>query len=315
MIAIVASYVRVEPTRTATTATLPPLPPAAATTRAMPKPEFRAADKTHTSLTLFCPIPPGATETQVVDKFSAMRGFQSHRRKRNLLFMDFETKQHATDAMTKLQRRGVGSLSTSVLRISYDKDDMEERGGTSRRAAEQLKQHRKELEAGYTRCVCAAPQPHAECLVCISGKGKCYLHSCGGQVIKLVSPFSSLPRRKTDGAAVVDLQAVAVSVDVAKGALLEIPREKGIEKQWRIKCMRCDAVVGYRTAPHEQPSRYLFLMPRAVHELQSEESKLEAAAARKREEAASGAEVAADGAAAERGGGESGSVPKKARAE
>jgi hypothetical protein len=108
-----------------------------------------------------------------------------------------------------------------ALRSRYDKDDDEDRGGESKRQAEELRRRKAELEASYTKLFCVA---------------------CSHFVLKLTVGVGELPKRGTDGSRVIGENQL-VSLDCAKGPSKAIKREKGVERQYwwvlhRAHCVR-----------------------------------------------------------------------------
>jgi hypothetical protein len=167
-----------------------------------------------------------------------------------MAFLDFESKQHATDALSKLQGHTWKAGEKGLL-VSYDKDDEEDRGGTARRQMEELRRRREELEASYTRLHCAA---------------------CGSFACKVVVDLEKLPLRRTDGSRVVG-SAQLMALDCAKGAAKKIKREKGIEKQYYLNCVQCDVTLAYRSTPFGTPGKYVYLIAKALRARTTEEGK------------------------------------------
>jgi hypothetical protein len=58
-----------------------------------------------------------------------------------------------------------------------------------------------------------------------------------------------MPQRSTDSSFCVDEVKYLKSVNVVKGELKLVKREKGIEKQYPLNCTLCDVTVAYRSAP------------------------------------------------------------------
>eukprot|EP01052_Picozoa_sp_SAG31_P001919 SAG31_NODE_64_length_28590_cov_17.914464_29_plen_101_part_00 len=97
-----------------------------------------------------------------------------------MAFVDFDSKQDATNALERFKGHKFKPGEKGIM-ISYDKDDQEDRGGTSKRQMEELRQ-KAELEASYCRLFCT---------------------SCGHFCCKLTTPLNEMPIRKTDNSTVV----------------------------------------------------------------------------------------------------------------
>jgi hypothetical protein len=162
---------------------------------------------------------------------------------RGMGFIDFDTKQQATNAIGRLQGHKFPGDEKGLL-ISYDKDDEEDRGGTSKRQAEELRRRRQELEDSYT---------------------KLYCYACSHFALKLKVSVPLLPVRKTDGSRVASEKQL-VSLDMAKGESKAIKREKGIEKQYWLNCMQCDSVLAYRSTPFGRAAKFIYLHEAAVRD-------------------------------------------------
>jgi hypothetical protein len=55
-----------------------------------------------------------------------------------------------------------------------------------------------------------------------------------------------MPQRSTDRSFCIEEAKFLRNVNLVKGDLNSIRREKGIEKQYTLKCTLCDTVVAYR---------------------------------------------------------------------
>lgn len=197
----------------------------------------------HTSPTLYVTnLPPNARAEDLEKLYADMEGFIACRKVRNMCFVDFEEKQQATNAMYQTSGHKLGPLDEGLL-VSYDKDDSEERGGSSVRLKEWEKRRRAEIEA--TRVL-------YQCSICN--------HFC----FKLARPLEQMPERKTDGSRVVDARGDLVAVACVKGGTKLLKREKGVEKQFRYNCELCNVCVAYRPVPYEEDSKYIYVFPEAV---------------------------------------------------
>jgi hypothetical protein len=201
------------------------------------KSTFKDKSVTHTSRTLFiAQVPHSVSVADLETIFKPLDGFIAARRVRGMGFIDYDTKQQATDAIGRFQGHKF-PVSDKGLLISYDKDDDEDRGGSSKRQAEELRRRRQELEDSYT---------------------KLYCYVCSHFALKLTVTLPLLPVRKTDNTRVVNEKQL-VSLDMAKGVAKAIKREKGVERQYWLNCMQCDAVLAYRSTPFGKPSKYIYL--------------------------------------------------------
>lgn len=208
------------------------------------KSTFKDKSVTHTSRTLFiAQVPHSVSVADLENVFKPLDGFIAARRVRGMGFIDFDTKQQATNAIGRMQGYKFPGDEKGLL-ISYDKDDEEDRGGTSKRQAEELRRRRQELEDSYT---------------------KLYCYACSHFALKLKVSVPLLPVRKTDGTRVASEKQL-VSLDMAKGAAKAIKREKGIEKQYWLNCMQCDSVLAYRSTPFGKPAKFIYVHEGALRD-------------------------------------------------
>ena len=209
------------------------------------KSTFKDKSVTHTSRTLFiAQVPHSISVTDLENLFKPLDGFIAARRVRGMGFIDFDTKQQATNAIGRFQGYKFPGSQERGLLISYDKDDEEDRGGSSKRQAEELRRRQQELEDSYT---------------------KLYCYACSHFALKLKVNLPLLPVRKTDGSRVASEKQL-VSLDMAKGASKAIKRQKGIEKQYWLNCMQCDSVLAYRSTPFGRPAKFIYLHEAAVRD-------------------------------------------------
>ena len=208
------------------------------------KSTFKDKSVTHTSRTLFiAQVPHSVSVADLEAVFKPLDGFIAARRVRGMGFIDYDTKQQATDAIGRFQGHKFPGSDKGLL-ISYDKDDEEDRGGSSKRQAEELRRRRQELEDSYT---------------------KLYCYVCSHFALKLTVTLPLLPVRKTDSTRVVNEKQL-VSLDMAKGVAKAIKREKGVERQYWLNCMQCDAVLAYRSTPFGKPAKYIYLHEGAMRD-------------------------------------------------
>ncbi|CAM6106012.1 unnamed protein product [Calypogeia fissa] len=197
----------------------------------------------HTSRTLYVTnVSPSTTTASLDSLFKDLDGFVALRRVRTMCFVDFESKQQATSAIWRTNGHKFNPEEEGIL-VSYDKDDNEERGGWSIRKREEVKRKRQEIDATRVQYQCSA---------------------CSHFCIKLALPLTELPARKTDGSRVVDMAKDLVHLMCAKGGVKLLKREKGTEKQYRYNCELCDLCVGYRSAPYEEETKFLYILPKAL---------------------------------------------------
>jgi len=210
------------------------------------KSTFKDKSVTHTSRTLFiAQVPHSVSVADLESLFKPLDGFIAARRVRGMGFIDFDTKQQATNAIGRYQgHKFAGAEDHKGLLISYDKDDEEDRGGSSKRQMEELRRRRQELEDSYT---------------------KLYCYVCSHFALKTTVTIPLLPVRKTDGSRVASEKQL-VSLDMAKGAAKAIKREKGVGRQYWLNCMQCDAVLAYRSTPFGKPAKFVYLHEAALRD-------------------------------------------------
>merc|ERR1719382_853671 len=75
---------------------------------------------------------------------------------------------------------------------------------------------------------------------------------CDTHVAITDADLATIPRRRTDGARVLDAKRMVVKLNTAQreGSQL-IEREKGAERQYVHACLKCGQAVGYTSTPHE----------------------------------------------------------------
>eukprot|EP00741_Cyanophora_paradoxa_P025289 tig00000361_g24408.t1 len=93
-----------------------------------------------------------------------------------------------------------------------------------------------------------------------------FCKACGAKVLKTSAPLAQLPKRKTDGSVVVEFERVLRSVHVAEGETKLIKREKGVERQHRMECPSCDAVLGYRPNAFDEKPQFLYFFGESLTE-------------------------------------------------
>lgn len=137
--------------------------------------------------------------------------------------------------MRSLQGKVVGGFP---LKIDYDKDPESKKAVVVERQQvdEELKRH------------LATADPYF-CALCSA----CCLH------LSNVCSLATLPIRGTDSSSVVDEATQLRRLAVVRGPPRIIRREKGVERQFPVHCPSCDVPIGYRPAPLDAPSRFLYV--------------------------------------------------------
>ena len=219
-----------------------------------------AVTRTKPSKTLFiASAPPEADLREIEALFSSQPGFLRYRTHRRMGFSDFMTcvvngtasciicllinycndlsrsEFHSASAMRSLQGKVVGGFP---LKIDYDKDPESKKAVVVERQQvdEELKRH------------LATADPYF-CALCST----CCLH------LSNVCSLATLPIRGTDGSSVVDEATQLRRLAVVRGPPRTIRREKGVERQFPVHCPSCDVPIGYRPAPLDAPSRFLYV--------------------------------------------------------
>ena len=65
----------------------------------------------------------------------------------------------------------------------------------------------------------------------------------------LSAPLAVLPLRHTDGAHILQTERHMFKLKVARGGVVALRRERGVEKQWRWNCRQCALPVAYQCEP------------------------------------------------------------------
>jgi len=89
---------------------------------------------------------------------------------------------------------------------------------------------------------------------------------CCGEQVLILGPgvtLSSLPRRRTDGAHVLERGETVFKLNSKPGMTKLLRREKGYERQWRSNCWNCDVPVAYRCEADPE-SRLTYLISDGV---------------------------------------------------
>lgn len=103
-----------------------------------------------------------------------------------------------------------------------------------------------------------------------------YCLSCGACCLVSDTPLDALPRRRSDGAHVLEPGAVVFKLmakEAAIGPALVRRGEAGVERQWRLACAKCELPVAYRAEPGAPASARVYLIDKGVglHPALSEE--------------------------------------------
>mmetsp|Transcript_37795 Transcript_37795/g.85235 ORF Transcript_37795/g.85235 Transcript_37795/m.85235 type:complete len:177 (-) Transcript_37795:32-562(-) len=88
---------------------------------------------------------------------------------------------------------------------------------------------------------------------------------CDTHVVITDADLASIPRRRTDGALVLDARKVIVRLNTSQreGSQL-IRRPNGAERQYVHACSSCGQAVGYTATPHEDDLQLLYISEQAV---------------------------------------------------
>eukprot|EP00929_Paragymnodinium_shiwhaense_P120444 TRINITY_DN92396_c0_g1_i1.p1 TRINITY_DN92396_c0_g1~~TRINITY_DN92396_c0_g1_i1.p1 ORF type:complete len:178 (-),score=45.44 TRINITY_DN92396_c0_g1_i1:153-686(-) len=88
---------------------------------------------------------------------------------------------------------------------------------------------------------------------------------CSTHLVITDADLAALPKRKTDGALVLDARKYVVQphTERKEGEQL-VRREKGVERQYIHCCKNCKKDVGYTSTPHDATLQLLYLSEQAV---------------------------------------------------
>ena len=89
---------------------------------------------------------------------------------------------------------------------------------------------------------------------------------CCGESNLILGPgvvLSSLPRRKTDGAYVLDKEGTVFKLKSKRGETKLIRRPNGFERQYRLDCWNCGVPVAYRSEESED-AKLTYVLPSAM---------------------------------------------------
>ncbi|CAF4924558.1 STING ER exit protein [Pieris napi] len=88
-----------------------------------------------------------------------------------------------------------------------------------------------------------------------------YYCLCGQMSLILDCSLDRLPLRPTDGARVIDGSKHAHKITSDPDETIYLKREKGIERQYRLKCKKCSIPIYYK---HDQESNVVFILEGAL---------------------------------------------------
>ena len=206
----------------------------------------RATSKVKANTTLFVAfrdanvkIAPDARAAHCENLFGDCAGYVGVRQVRGMCFIDFVDIKSSTAAMMKHQ-------GAAGLTIDYDKDV----GVAGKRKAETEDRTQKSVKAAQS--------------------SNYYCSQCGTKALRTNGQLlSAMPARST-GARVVDEgtalegELLLEPLEGAQPALIK--REKGTERQYRLACRSCAAVIAYRSVPQPTAGMFLYVDPAAVRE-------------------------------------------------
>ena len=94
----------------------------------------------------------------------------------------------------------------------------------------------------------------------------CYCMSCGESVLILgpATALGSLPRRKTDGAYVLERGSTVYKLKSSPGESKLLQRAKGYERQYRLNCWNCGVPVAYTCEKGEDAAALTYVLPDAL---------------------------------------------------
>eukprot|EP00741_Cyanophora_paradoxa_P021142 tig00021339_g20407.t1 len=91
-----------------------------------------------------------------------------------------------------------------------------------------------------------------------------YCRACGTYALVLATQIHKLPRRRTDGSYVVEVQAHGCRLSLEKGKVVAVKRDAGVEKQYRFQCSSCDLVIAYQNSDFESSPKYVYVCESAL---------------------------------------------------
>eukprot|EP00455_Lapot_gusevi_P021145 TRINITY_DN2223_c0_g1_i2.p1 TRINITY_DN2223_c0_g1~~TRINITY_DN2223_c0_g1_i2.p1 ORF type:complete len:148 (-),score=33.06 TRINITY_DN2223_c0_g1_i2:22-441(-) len=91
-----------------------------------------------------------------------------------------------------------------------------------------------------------------------------YCAYCGAFSLIIDVALENLPRRRTDGAYVLEEKKHTYKRLFASGAAKLVRREQGFEKQYRLICKSCSLFISYRNVDLTQEAKYCYFLPNAL---------------------------------------------------
>ncbi|KAF8821662.1 hypothetical protein IE077_001745 [Cardiosporidium cionae] len=88
--------------------------------------------------------------------------------------------------------------------------------------------------------------------------------SCTTHCLITDAPLDSLPRRRTDNAAVFDMQKWMVRLNTTVNGPIKVKRLKGIETQFHHRCCQCEELIGYQCNPPSESSKLFYVVDGSV---------------------------------------------------
>lgn len=96
-----------------------------------------------------------------------------------------------------------------------------------------------------------------------------YCSICGEHAVAGDVDLFGLPKRKTDSALALD-EAMYFHKNYANfGERMLLRRQNGVERQYRFYCRHCRALLGYRSSPPKETSKYSYFFKIALVQEQS----------------------------------------------
>ena len=84
-----------------------------------------------------------------------------------------------------------------------------------------------------------------------------YYCLCGQLVLVIDTPLEKLPLRPTDGSRVIDMSKHAHKMTSQDDEIVYIKREKGVERQYRKKCVKCSLPLFYQFDQSSNSAKFL----------------------------------------------------------
>jgi len=92
-----------------------------------------------------------------------------------------------------------------------------------------------------------------------------YCKKCSTHVLITDAELPDLPKRRTDGAPVFDIQSCVVKLNTKpKAEPVKLRRDRGIECQYQHLCPTCENIVGYQCVPHGKEAQLVYLVDDSI---------------------------------------------------